>query len=303
MMSLVNEDIFIDATSKRQFRRFKYFDHDVIQDVETGRINAGKFVKDTSRINGKRKDIEAFKHIDDYRVAIEITRDIALQENLEASTDINSEVFIVYNEGYGDDVKGSYAVFEVFQLVALWADKKHKVEVLKLIKVINEAANALNVSAYEVMNKTIEDLKQQIETKDKRILSLETNIKKLTTPHNKLFDSCLYGRIYGDYIHIKYRKEVIAPSVDIDRIVPMINANDVLLDFKFYAKKLHLLQSVNSKWMIKLADKEKAYKMIDDIKDNVFDIYAYSDTNELIDEELAKLKALNTTSQRTGKII
>ena len=41
---------FTDPTSGRQFRYYKYFDHTVIQDVETGRINAGKFVKDIAKL-------------------------------------------------------------------------------------------------------------------------------------------------------------------------------------------------------------------------------------------------------------
>lgn len=35
---------FIDPASGRTFRKFKYFDFEVIQDVETGWVNAGKFI-------------------------------------------------------------------------------------------------------------------------------------------------------------------------------------------------------------------------------------------------------------------
>ena len=44
-----NDDVFLDKKSGRQFRLFKYFDHEVIQDVETSWINAGKFVQDVSK--------------------------------------------------------------------------------------------------------------------------------------------------------------------------------------------------------------------------------------------------------------
>lgn len=52
-MELINKqsitnDIFTDKKSGRQFRLFKYFDHEVIQDVETGWINAGTFVRNVN---------------------------------------------------------------------------------------------------------------------------------------------------------------------------------------------------------------------------------------------------------------
>ena len=188
-------------------------------------------------------------------------------------------------------------------MVALWADDKHLLEVLELLESINEVANMTEKSAYEVMNKTIEDLTTKLDATTKENVSLKADIKKLTTPHNKLFDSCLYARRYGNYIHIKYRKEVIAKSAAIDKVIPMVNAADVLVDFKYYAKKLGLIQSIDSKWVAKYKDREKIYKMIEEIKDNTFDIYAYTDTVELIDDEIAKLTVMKTTTQRTGKIV
>ena len=74
MSKTSRSDTFIDPTSKREFRRFNYFDHDVIQDVETGRINAGKFVLDISRANGKEININQFRLISDYKLALEYCR-------------------------------------------------------------------------------------------------------------------------------------------------------------------------------------------------------------------------------------
>ena len=39
------DDIITDPTSGKQFKRYRYFDHIVIQDTETGLINAGKFIR------------------------------------------------------------------------------------------------------------------------------------------------------------------------------------------------------------------------------------------------------------------
>ena len=46
---VLDDGIFTDKKSGKQFRLFKYFDHEVIQDVETSWINAGKFVQDVSK--------------------------------------------------------------------------------------------------------------------------------------------------------------------------------------------------------------------------------------------------------------
>ena len=270
--------------------------------TKSGWIAVGKFVKAVAEINGSSVDIYNFRESPFYSQAIEIFKDIQLQDFLASLNFKISDFFVEYKAGFGKRVRSSYTPFKVFQLVALWIDKKHLREVLDLLEQLNEYANLKGVSATAELEALTAKYKEENELLKQENIRLKTDIKKLTTPHNKLFDSCLYGRRYGDYIHIKYRKEVIAESATVIKVISMVNAADVLVDFKFYAKKLGLLQSVDSKWVVKYTDREKAYKMIEEIKDNTFDIYAYSDTAELIDEEVAKLTAMKATSQRAGKI-
>ena len=188
----------------------------------------------------------------------------------------------------------------------MYCNREYAMKVDEIMDLRDEHNKLLHRMLQDDINEMKEEnakLKAESEAKDEKIELLQSDIKKLTTPHYKLFDSCLYARRYGNYIHIKYRKEVIAKSAAIDKVIPMVNAADVLVDFKYYAKKLGLIQSIDSKWVAKYKDREKIYKMIEEIKDNTFDIYAYTDTVELIDDEIAKLTVMKTTTQRTGKIV
>ena len=115
-----------------------------------------------------KKRFAEFKSTEDYKIALELGRSIISQESRSMGNPIDLEhqgisaneyevsssdkttdqdVFKVYLTGYGSEVHGTYVIFEVFQLIALWADKKHKLEVLKLLRTINETANLINKSA------------------------------------------------------------------------------------------------------------------------------------------------------------
>lgn len=59
-----------------QFRRFKYFDIEVIQDVETGWINAGKFIKEISGLTKKDIKMKDFKRTEDFQFCLEYMRTI-----------------------------------------------------------------------------------------------------------------------------------------------------------------------------------------------------------------------------------
>lgn len=72
---LRQDNIFTDKKSGKQFRLFKYFDHEVIQDVETGWINAGRFVRDVGGSLGKDMDLYDFKTNEDYQLCIEYMND------------------------------------------------------------------------------------------------------------------------------------------------------------------------------------------------------------------------------------
>lgn len=47
----------------------------------------------------------------------------------------------VFIKGFGREVHGTYVPFPVFQIIALWADKRHKMEVLKPLRTINDKNN------------------------------------------------------------------------------------------------------------------------------------------------------------------
>ena len=101
----IDEKTFTDRTSGHVFRRYKYFDFEVIQDIETGFINAGKFVRDIARLAGKRREINDFRKTNDFSIAIEITRGIIKKteppENPVGLTNTEIEAYMMrhYNEG------------------------------------------------------------------------------------------------------------------------------------------------------------------------------------------------------------
>ena len=61
------------------------------------------------------------------------------------------------------NVIDSYVPFKVFQLIALWADKKHKLAILDLLEQISTHANLINRSAYDALNETIALKEKRIE--------------------------------------------------------------------------------------------------------------------------------------------
>ena len=76
------EETFIDGPSQKLFRRFKYFDHTVVQDVETGRINVGKFIILTTPATRKtERDISEFKRSgEDYEMVLSIGREMLISK-------------------------------------------------------------------------------------------------------------------------------------------------------------------------------------------------------------------------------
>ena len=163
-------DVFIDKKSGRQFRLFKYFDHEVIQDVETGWINAGQFVLNLHRSGFTKQYLNNFKSTSDYNVALELGKRMILQRNdstgfpVESShpKDVENFIFRNYKKDYGVRVQGTFTPFKVFQLIALWADKKHKLAILDLLEQINTHANLIHKSAYDVLNNINDQLKEEI---------------------------------------------------------------------------------------------------------------------------------------------
>lgn len=318
-------NIFFDKKSGKRFRLFKYFDHEVIQDVETGWINAGTFVRNVNPC----KNINHFYATDDYENALKIGVKIITSNNdsenraVEKLKDVHQYIFKCYIKGYGKRIRGTFAPFKVFQLIALWADSEHKIEVLDLLEQINTYANLINRSAYEIINILNDQLKEEItklkqenshledqlleQTLNKEFLSydnhkLQLQVHDLTTPKNKLIPTYLYAKKYGDYFHLKYKQ--INPHLIKGNIkqLSMINTKDVKIDFMYYGKKLNLLENIGGKWLCRMSDIDLIFEILDKLKDNTFDLNEYQDTNVLIHEELTKLKALPKTPQRNGKI-
>ena len=324
-------NIFLDKKSGKQFRLFKYFDHEVIQDVETGWINAGQFVLNLHRSGFTKQSFANFKSTSDYNVALELGKRLIHQRKdgigfpIPSSDDKYVENFIFpnYRKGYGKRVQGTYTPFKVFQLIALWADKKHKLAILDLLEQINTHANLINRSAYDVLNSINDQLKEENnklkqevsnledivleQTLDKEFISydnhkLQVQVHDLTTPKNKLIPTYLYAKKYGDHFHLKYKQ--INPHLIDGNIkqLSMINAKDVKVDFMYYGKKLNLLENIGGKWLCRMSDIDLIFEILDKLKDNTFDLNEYQDTNVLIHEELTKLESLPKTPQRNGKI-
>lgn len=225
----IDENTFADH--ERLFRRYRYFDFNVIQDVETGFINAGGFVKSISKLSGKKKDLDMFKRTEDYAIAIEITRNIMEKQSESRSPgksgdlsriEIEAYMLRIYHEGYGNDVRGTYVPFRVFQLVALWADKRHKLAILELLENINENANAKAISAYDEMKQLNDQLtsetkalKAKVAESEAIIQMKEQLIQKLTLPVNRLASpEAIYASpVGGNEFQLRYQKQPIVDDV------------------------------------------------------------------------------------------
>lgn len=225
-ISRIDENTFADKTSGRLFRRYQYFDFDVIQDIETGFINAGSFVMEIGRLERKKKDIDMFRRTNDWNLAIELGKQMISRfpgyPGDPNKVEIESFILRVYQEGFGNDVKGSYVPYRVFQLVALWADKKHKLAILELLENINENAYTKKTSAYDEMKhlneqlvKETEELKASIKAKDETIELKESLIQKLTRPVDKLASpEAIYAApVGGNEFQLRYQKQPIVEEI------------------------------------------------------------------------------------------
>ena len=113
--------VFFDKKSGKQFRLFKYFDYEVIQDIETGWINAGKFIRNANPC----KNINHFYATDDYENALKIGVKIITSNNDSENRavgklkDVHQYIFKCYIKGYGKRIRSTFVPFKVFQLIAL----------------------------------------------------------------------------------------------------------------------------------------------------------------------------------------
>lgn len=320
--------IIVDKKSGKQFRRFKYFDIEVIQDVETGWINAGKFIKEIGKIEGKNIKMEHFKTTKDFQLCIEYMK---AQGGTENSPTLNDEISYKLANGYGNDVKGSYTVFRVFQIIALWADKKHKIAILELLEQINTIADLMNVSTYEVLErekKVLEEeaeiLRKQQETNIKYLnsyreellirseiieeqkIQIEEQAKKLedfNKPYNQdNHPTIIYAlKVNENYFQLKYRAN---PSNQLGfHRVAMINAEKVKDEAKHELKQMKLMRSIGGKNLIPMDQLNFTFQLIDKIKNNTrIELPSTDERNNFINEKLEKYKSMRKTPNVEGLI-
>ena len=318
----IDEKVFTDRTSGHVFRRYKYFDFEVIQDIETGFINAGKFVRDIARLAGKRREINDFRKTNDFSIAIEITRGIIKKteppENPVGLTNTEIEAYMMrhYNEGYGDAVKGMYVPFRVFQLVALWADKRHKLAILELIENINENANAKQTSPYneikelnERLTKETEELKARVVESEAIIQMKETLIQKLTTPINVLASpEAIYASPKGgNEFQLRHQKQPISddsPKPDRIRYINVVNANAVKeTAMKILVKQGLVFSLTNRNRLISRDNLELVFSIIDKIsKNEPIDIPLQEYKHAFLMNALNNLRLRVQTGPIVGKI-
>lgn len=296
-----DENTFVDKTSGRLFRRYQYFGYTVIQDIETGFINAGKFVRDVSERElgeKRRKQFSHFKSTEDYEAALDYCASELMKNDTgtELSTEeIEAYMLRIYHEGYGNDVRGTYVPFRVFQLVALWADKKHKLALLNSLSHINDIANAEKISAYDELRLINTQLKERLETLEKEKEELVTPINPLVSP------PCIYARpINDEYFQLKFSATTLGPKTPSLKTIEMVNARDVLTKAKEYFEQQQVIEKIECKKGIKNDRLEEIFAIIQDIKRGGNSLFSRS-KEQFIEDELMRISALKQTSQISGK--
>lgn len=323
------DNVFLDKKSGKQFRLFKYFDHEVIQDVETGWINAGAFIRDVNPC----KNINHFYATDDYENALKIGAKIITSNNdsenraVKESKDVHQYIFKCCIKGYGKRIRGTFVPFKVFQLIALWADSEHKIEVLDLLEQINTYANLINHSAYDVLNSINVQLKDEIaklkqensqledqlleQTLDKEFLSydvskLKAQVKDLNTPINQSIQpSSIYASPVGEnHFQLRFSKETISESSKVKNLkhIEMINAKDVLDLTRKSLKKSNETSKLNGKIVLPTSKLDQTFDLIDEIKQGKIKLPTQEEINSFIDKTISDLKLKRLTPQVKGKI-
>lgn len=342
----VDENEVIVIRDKR-FRLYNYFGYQVYQDIETGWLNAGQFVKAVAEIEGKDVKLKDFKATDDWKLALEFGRRTILEqyrksdtaassensnENLETSqggisplasnSEIETQILSIYGNEY-TKAKGSYVPYRVFQLVALWADKRHKLEVLEFLQALNENANAKQENAYKVLAEEkskleveISDLKAKNESKNHSLNELEaelvsraikieeltSEIEDLTTPiDTRLAPPTIYAKYIDDaYFQLKQSASILGPNVRTLRRESFNGAIECLKQAKRNLKKRNILVNVNGNLLIEQTHLDEVFDLIHEIKDRKNENKL--DKNEWLDARLASLRNRRQTPQVEGKI-
>ena len=323
---------FIDPASGRSFRKFKYFDFEVIQDVETGWVNAGQFISKLEEGKEHPRDISHFKASGTfYQNALEIGRELILSgnedprkfgssnaiekpdfdiENNDSIFTIEKALFVKCKKGYGFELHGTYVPFRIFQIIAIWIDKKHLAAVLVLLEKLNDKANLLNKSAYDVLNdevdhlnKEIEELKSQCEELKERHEDDLKVIEDFNKPFNQQVTVPVIYALKENDEYFQLRIDRTGYGTNGIRKISMINAQDV----KTYALKelerRHIIEHLNGKRLIKHSQMDEVFKLLQEIKDcDMIVLPSQEEKRKFINEKLENLKSKPFTSQNEGLI-
>lgn len=354
------EETFVDELSQKRFRRFRYFDHIVIQDVETGRINVGKFIVSTTPAYRKtQRDLYEFKRSgEDYQLVLTLGKEMFIavrkeelmkhettnqnqnyikcsDEKLPSSIDpippfnyggmetqekpipepslkeIEDFLFIDYNKGYGaEEIRGTYTPIKVFQIIALWADKKHKLAILDLIWEINEKAIMDKLSAYDGTRHLTEQLKRENESlrKEKEELGeqnfiLNNKIKALNIPFNQSeFPSVIWFRPDGkDYFQVRYDR--VSGTSNALFVYPTLNAKDVKNELMKLLEKEGLVYHFPRKHLVANSNKGRVIEILNEItSDRHFIPISKERKKTFIDMKLQEIHQKPFTAQIEGLI-
>lgn len=300
-------NVFTDKKSGKQFRRFKYFDIEVIQDVETGWINAGKFVQDVSKSREKLMWLKDFKRTGDFLLSIEFMKTLGPGE---IPGTLKDEISYEFSSGYGNAVKGSYVPFRVFQLIALWADKKHKLAILELLEQINIQANLMNVSAYEVMNKENERLKSENEILRKSNETLNEQhekdkalISSFNRPYNKTEQtSGIYAiSVNEDYARLRYDRGF--GKNDTLFYYKTHNARDVKDELMKELERRSLIERIDGKRLVLKSTIPLIQNIIKEIAEgSTYEEPSKEERNLFIENKLMEIRRKQKTVQNEGLI-
>ena len=352
------EETFIDGPSQKLFRRFKYFDHTVIQDVETGRINVSKFIILTTPAKRKtERDIHEFKRSgEDYEMVLSIGREMLIskkkaemknnevhqgtykfvynidekhsdctddpsrfifgeagpysKESFEPSlSEIENFLFIEYNKGYGrEEARGTYTPIKAFQVIALWADKKHKLAILDLIWQINERAILDQVSAYDKVQALTDQLKEennQLRQKNDELgnqnIILTNKIKALNMPFNQSeFPSVIWFRPDGkDHFQLRYDR--VGGTSEALHVFPMPNAKDVKVELMKRLEKEGLIIHFPRKHLINKSNMNHVIEILNEICSvQQFIPITKEEKKTFIDEKLQEIRQRPFNAQIEG---
>lgn len=238
-------------------------------------------------------------------------------------SEIESYMLMEIGNTYGNDVRGTYVPFPVFQLVALWADKRHKAAVLVLLANINEKAYTkqlanpeINISAYEEMKelnerliKETEELKELIKRDEAEIERQKELIEIATTPVNKTKSKeAIYARNLGPlYFQLRRQKQPITDETapdDCFRYINVFNSEDVLKVVSKIIKQQGLfLQGPKRSRAIKREHLDFIFELVDKTsKNEPIDIPVNIAKPRFLNHELERLRACSQTPQIQGLI-